>query len=351
MFHHDGTLWYNMDRSGDWGSGGFPTIEDVNGDGSPEIVSGAYVYEADGTLLWSAPGSGGACNPASISACPNEQCDPVAMTCVMASGPTMVLGFTINGTLTPMVVLRDGAESVHLLMGTTGAVVASATWPPPPPDSSGNPAESAQPPCRRRISMATGTRRSSFRLATTCTRSSTRARRRSSSCGATPISDYIGQCGAAGSAAFDFNGDGKADVVYHDTEWVYVLNGPDGTLLFQAPRTSDTDFETPVIADVDHDGHADILFTNDGDDNTGASDGLSGVKLLSNTGNTWPETRGIWSDHAYHQSEITDSDGVPRVEVPSWKTSNTWRDEPDLLHAVDVGPIIRATTSASRTPG
>src|SRR4051812_49451624 len=64
-----------------------------------------------------------------------------------------------------------------------------------------------------------------------------------------PISDYGGQCGAAGAAAFDFEGDGTFDVVYHDTSHIWIFNGVDGANIFEAPRNSSTLWETPVIAD------------------------------------------------------------------------------------------------------
>ena len=69
--------------------------------------------------------------------------------------------------------------------------------------------------------------------------------------------------GGTGSSVFDFNGDGTAEVVYRDECWLRVYNGKDGKTLFAANITSNTCLELPVIADVDNDGHADIVVTSD----------------------------------------------------------------------------------------
>ncbi len=332
VFNYDGSVKFVLAASGSFGFGEYPVVEDITGDGVPEIVMGAYAFKNDGTLLWTAPGSGATCDPTSLTACATDstydQCDALTSKCIMASGPTMVLGMKINGAVTPVVVLRNAPRSVYLLNGQTGATIASAGW----PDTIMS--MDSQSFCSAAMSAAdldgdgdpeiivpAGWQILAFKYDGTSTLQQMWTQ---------PVSDYVGQCGAAGSAAFDFNGNGKADVVYHDEEWVYVFNGLDGTILYQAPRSSDTIFETPVVVDVDNDGHADILFTNDEDDVIPGGPMLAGVKALSNTGNTWPATRRVWSDHAYHQSEITDGDTVPRVEDPSWKTNNTWRANPTL---------------------
>ena len=60
-----------------------------------------------------------------------------------------------------------------------------------------------------------------------------------------------------GSSVFDFEHDGKAEVVYGDECYTRVYDGTVGTTLFEAPNPSCTVHETPVIADVDKDGRAD----------------------------------------------------------------------------------------------
>ena len=74
---------------------------------------------------------------------------------------------------------------------------------------------------------------------------------------------YDSSSGGTGSSVFDFNGDGKVEVVYRDECWLRVMNGPDGKIVFAQQVTSGTCLEMPVIVDVDNDGHADIVVPSD----------------------------------------------------------------------------------------
>jgi hypothetical protein len=62
-----------------------------------------------------------------------------------------------------------------------------------------------------------------------------------------------------GSSVFDFEGDGRAEVVYGDECFARVYDGPSGAVLFSQYRSSCTWYENPVIADVDGDYNAEIV--------------------------------------------------------------------------------------------
>lgn len=62
-----------------------------------------------------------------------------------------------------------------------------------------------------------------------------------------------------GASIFDFEGDGKAEVVYGDECFTRVYSGETGEVLFSSYRTSATWFEGPVIADVDRDQNTEIV--------------------------------------------------------------------------------------------
>jgi hypothetical protein len=64
---------------------------------------------------------------------------------------------------------------------------------------------------------------------------------------------------ATGSSIFDFNGDGKAEVLYSDEIQFRIYDGPTGNVLFEACNTTGTLIEYPIVADVDNDGQADII--------------------------------------------------------------------------------------------
>ncbi len=64
-----------------------------------------------------------------------------------------------------------------------------------------------------------------------------------------------------GSSVFDFDGDGRAEVVYGDECFTRVYDGLSGKVLYSRYRTSCTWYENPVIADVDADFNAEIVST------------------------------------------------------------------------------------------
>ena len=62
-----------------------------------------------------------------------------------------------------------------------------------------------------------------------------------------------------GSSVFDFEADGKAEVVYADECFTRVYSGGEGTVLFSRYRSSCTWNENPVVADVDGDFRAELV--------------------------------------------------------------------------------------------
>ena len=66
---------------------------------------------------------------------------------------------------------------------------------------------------------------------------------------------------STGSSVFDFDGDGRAEVVYGDECFTRVYDGITGKVLYSRYRTSCTWYENPVIADVDADFNAEIVST------------------------------------------------------------------------------------------
>src|SRR5690606_15544222 len=65
-----------------------------------------------------------------------------------------------------------------------------------------------------------------------------------------------------GSSVFDFEGDGRAEVVYGDECFLRVYDGRSGDVIFSQSRSSCTWYENPVIADLDGDFNAEIVIGN-----------------------------------------------------------------------------------------
>ena len=142
-----------------------------------------------------------------------------------------------------------------------------------------------------------------------------------------------------GSSVFDFNGDGKAEVLYADEKDLYVYNGKDGAdLLPKICNTSGTLWEYPVVADVDNDGQADILVVSN--DYYKESQGLVcdggvatfGLRIYSSPNKGWVRTRGVWNQHSYHITNINEDGTIPAVEVSNWQEPglNNYRQNKQL---------------------
>lgn len=131
-----------------------------------------------------------------------------------------------------------------------------------------------------------------------------------------------------GSSVFDFEGDGTAEVVYSDECFLYVLDGPTGSLRYAAPNTTFTATESLIVADVDGDAHAEIVRVsnsanwdcdtapwNEPDAETGrpaweppsaTQNYYRGITLFGDAQNSWVGTRTLWNQHAYFVSNVCD---------------------------------------------
>jgi hypothetical protein len=131
---------------------------------------------------------------------------------------------------------------------------------------------------------------------------------------------------ATGSSVFDFEGDGIAEVVYNDETNFRIFSGIDGAILFDHDNFSHTRLEYPVIADVDDDGNAEILFI---ENRHGGDD--PGLEIWGDSSDTWVPTRRIWNQHAYHITNINEDGTMPLVEDNNWFIYNNYRQNlPDF---------------------
>ena len=146
-----------------------------------------------------------------------------------------------------------------------------------------------------------------------------------------------------GSSVFDFQGDGKAEVVYADECFLRVYDGTTGDVLFKQSHSSGTTRELPIIADIDNDYHADIVFiSNDYKGETLCQqswpdyDALNGPKhgisVIKDAQNRWVSTRPLWNQHTYHVTNVCDgrrpfddcpgrvdkAGAIPIGEVSNW---------------------------------
>ncbi|MCA9709788.1 MAG: VCBS repeat-containing protein [Myxococcales bacterium] len=128
-----------------------------------------------------------------------------------------------------------------------------------------------------------------------------------------PVQDLSG---IAAGTAFDFLGDGIAEAMYTDEINLYVFDGT-GSVLFQVARGSGTLSEYPVVADVDNDGSAEILFVSNSSAPT--------LQVTADVDDRWIQARRIWNQHAYHVTNVREDGTIPQFEPPSWNALNTFR--------------------------
>ncbi len=157
-----------------------------------------------------------------------------------------------------------------------------------------------------------------------------------------PVSDASSH--TTGSSVYDFDGDGRSEVVYADETTLYVWDGADGTVrLRDDGHSSRTLHEYPVVADIDGDYAPEILVPNGGGH---YGDDETGVYALASLNGTWLGGRPVWNQHAYSIVNIDDDLHVPVTPATSWPTWNTFRsgdvnptsgaDRPDAFPAIGV---------------
>ena len=128
--------------------------------------------------------------------------------------------------------------------------------------------------------------------------------------------------GASGASIFDFEGDGMPEVVYIDEVEMAAYDGVTGALKFYSTdHASDTMYDYPVIADVDADGHAEIVVAHAGWD--------AAISIYGDKTDSWAPARKIWNQHAYCVTNINDDLSIPTDATPNFKATNSWHSALD----------------------
>jgi len=154
----------------------------------------------------------------------------------------------------------------------------------------------------------------------------------------TPVSELSG---CPGPTAWDMDLDGTPELILADWEDLLVLDGNTGTVVMSiADHASNTKTETPTVADIDGDGHGEILF--------GSGPCLHnpcnwlGVHAIGSTDGDWPWAPPVYNQHGYHRGGINDDLSVPTDTTPHWlRDDNVFRGQAPPLVTPDL-PNLQA---------
>lgn len=123
-----------------------------------------------------------------------------------------------------------------------------------------------------------------------------------------------GSSGITGTTIFDFNGDGRYEIVYRDEEFLRIIDG-NGNMLRNIPCVSKTLVEYPVVADVNGDGFTEICVPcgRPGAPNTQYTN--AEIRVFESDGEFWMPSRKVWNQHGYFNVHVNDDLTIPREQT------------------------------------
>ncbi|MEZ4451111.1 MAG: FG-GAP-like repeat-containing protein [Nannocystaceae bacterium] len=342
----DGTPKWKSDAFTGPKSSGSVAIANIDNDGDPEIVFGAAVYDSKGKLLYEGKNGAGANGQGPISCIADLDNDgrpeviggKAAYTftglvsqgdfagAVMWVSPAPSDGFCGIADLdkdgNPDVVLVANTQ-IYVLNGQTGAIRAQYAipnggrgGPPNIADFDGDtfPDIAAAGSSRFIVLQFDGKMNKLTPLWTAVTQD--------------------GSSQVTGSSVFDFDGDGRNEVVYNDEVYIRIYPGvepdcqknpkgpacdgnmTDAEVLLRDKNSSRTRTEYPVIADVDGDFKAEIVFSTNNDSGFSVD---AGIEVWGDRLDNWVSTRPVWNQHTYHVTNVGLVGDIPGTEPNNWE--------------------------------
>ncbi|MFW5759352.1 MAG: hypothetical protein ACOCXH_00055 [Cyclobacteriaceae bacterium] len=125
--------------------------------------------------------------------------------------------------------------------------------------------------------------------------------------------------GNTGSSVFDFNGDGKSEIVYRDERFLYIIQdgfdgagNPAGIIRQAFPCMSRTGREYPVVVDVNGDGETEICVTCQDPSIPDINPKRTGqIVAFGSDGERWVPARKMWNQHGYFNVNVNDDLTIP----------------------------------------
>jgi hypothetical protein len=113
---------------------------------------------------------------------------------------------------------------------------------------------------------------------------------------------------STGVTSFDFNGDGKPEILYNDEDYFRVLTMSNDNrsleTLWEIRNSTGTVWEYPIVADLNNDFSPEIIIV--ANQLYAGTSGQKGLRVFTADPNTdkWMPTRGIWNQHNYFISNV-----------------------------------------------
>jgi len=157
-----------------------------------------------------------------------------------------------------------------------------------------------------------------------------------------PIEDDTG--GVVGCSLFDFDLDGRKEIVYADAFNNYILDG-EGQILFQDTSwDSKTAFEIPMVVDLDGDGSVEIIFSGF----PWESRENPSVRVFTHPEGVLPPGGRFWPGDTWSGTSVWLDGTVPRQPEVPWLKYGVWRGQPEYLaYGRDLVPEVTDTCVSS----
>lgn len=130
-----------------------------------------------------------------------------------------------------------------------------------------------------------------------------------------------------GCTVFDFDLDGRKEVLYLDEAWFYILDGATGEVHAMLPRDAGTIGDLPLVVDLDGDGSVEIVVSNPAP----RSDEEVGVRVYSNVNRDWPPGTQIWPHEAWSGTGMWPDGTLQENPEAPWLEYGVWRGQPEWM--------------------
>jgi hypothetical protein len=131
-------------------------------------------------------------------------------------------------------------------------------------------------------------------------------------------------------SAFDFDGDGAAELVFQDSQKLYILDGRTGAVLFEFGVNrldGNQPYRYQTVADVDNDGSAEIIVPTYRFFQAAAARERSGVLVIGDVKDNWLQSRRVWNQWQYDVANVEEDSSIPRVARDGWQINNSLRQQ------------------------